>query len=75
MLRDKDAQVVCNVVCALNEILKDEGGIVVNKKIAFHLLTRLKEFNEWSQCTILETILKYKPNEEDVYDILVPLWL
>jgi AP-4 complex subunit beta-1 len=71
MIRDKDPQVVYNCVCALNEILKDEGGIAVNKKLAMYLLSRLKDFNEWAQCIVLDTILKYTPEGDEVYDYLV----
>ena len=49
MLRDRDAQVVSNCICALNEILQHEGGMAINKPIIHHLLNRMKEFNEWAQ--------------------------
>ena len=42
MLRDRDPQVVANCVCALNEILAGEGGMVVNTKITHYLLNRLQ---------------------------------
>ena len=38
MLRDRDAQVVANCICALNEILQMEGGMAINKPIIHHLL-------------------------------------
>lgn len=71
MIRDKDAVVVSNCILALNEILADEGGIAVNQAMIYHLLNRLKEFNEWTTCVILEATGKYVPTEEEVYDILV----
>lgn len=76
MLRDKDAIVVSNCILALNEILADEGGIAVNQAIIYHLLNRLKDFNEWTTCVILETAGKYAPTEDEVYDMLVrgSLW-
>ena len=40
MLRDKDPQVVSNCISVLNEILANEGGIVLNSKIAHYLLNR-----------------------------------
>ena len=49
MLRDRDAQVVANCICALNEILQLEGGMAINKPIIHHLINRMKDFNEWSQ--------------------------
>jgi len=40
MLRDRDAQVVSNCISALSEILANEGGMVINRKIAHYLLNR-----------------------------------
>ncbi|CAG8693108.1 10645_t:CDS:2, partial [Scutellospora calospora] len=32
---------------------------------------RIREFNEWHQCLILNTLIRYKPNDEDeLYDIM-----
>ena len=42
MLRDRDAQVVANCICALNEVLQMEGGMAINKPIIHHLLNRMK---------------------------------
>ncbi len=28
--------------------------MAINKPIVHHLLNRIKEFNEWSQCVVLE---------------------
>ena len=61
MLRDRDALVVANCICALNEILQPEGGMAINKPIIHHLLNRMRDFNEWSQCIVLEVVAKYKP--------------
>lgn len=41
LLRDSDPVVVVNCLRALEEILKEEGGVAVNKSIAHHLLNRL----------------------------------
>ncbi|XP_065187426.1 AP-4 complex subunit beta-1-like [Sycon ciliatum] len=74
MLRDTDPQVICNCVIALDEMLANEGGIVVNKSIAHHLLNMLKDFNEWSQSLILRVLSRYKPADEDeMFDILTML--
>ena len=40
MLRDQDPQVVCNCVSALDEILANEGGMVITKKIAHYLINK-----------------------------------
>lgn len=44
LLRDPDPVVVVNCLRALEEILKDEGGVVINKPIAHHLLNRCANF-------------------------------
>lgn len=56
---------------ALEEILADRGGMMLNKAIASHLLSRLREFNDWGQCTILQLLSRYVPEDEDeVYTLL-----
>jgi len=47
------------------------GGIAINKNIVIHLLNRLKDFNEWGQTVVLDTVSKYEPSPEEVLDILV----
>ena len=42
LIRDFDSNVVSNSIWALNEILQDEGGIAINKKIITYLLNKLK---------------------------------
>ena len=71
MLRDRDAQVVANCICALNEILQLEGGMAINKPIIHHLLNRMRDFNEWSQCIVLEMVARYKPDvQQETFDIM-----
>ena len=71
MLRDRDALVVSNCISALNEILAAEGGMAVNKPIVHHLLNRMREFNEWSQCIVLEVVAKYRPAEQsETFDVM-----
>ncbi|KAF0487825.1 Adaptor protein complex beta subunit [Gigaspora margarita] len=71
-LGDRDSEVVANCVVALNEILHSQGGMTVNKKIAMYLLQRIRDFNEWHQCLILNTLVRYQPNEDnEIYDIMV----
>ncbi|CAG8518232.1 1593_t:CDS:10 [Funneliformis mosseae] len=70
-LRDRDPEVVANGIAALNEILRSEGGMTINANIALYLLQRLREFNEWHQCLVLNTLIRYKPsNEDEKFDIL-----
>jgi len=91
MLKDKDTQVITNVIHTLNEILATEGpaegtngtmsgggggaggggGMAINHAIMLHLLNRIKEFNEWGQCLVLELAAKYTPKDENaIFDIM-----
>ncbi|XP_033102872.1 AP-4 complex subunit beta-1-like [Anneissia japonica] len=71
MIRDKDPITVINCLMSLEEILRMEGGVVINKKIAYYLLNRLKEFTEWGQSLIFNLLLKYKvKGEDEVIDVL-----
>ena len=73
MLTDKDPQVVTNVISALNEIQAEEGGIKVTKAVVHHLLNRIADFSEWSQCSLLDITVKYAPmieDEDEIFDIM-----
>ena len=72
MLRDKDTQVITNVICALNEILADEGHMAINTPIIVYLLNRISEFNEWGQCEVLNLLARYTPSgDQEMFDIMV----
>lgn len=45
LLRDPDPVVMVNCLRALEEILKEEGGVAINKPITHHLLNRLVHYN------------------------------
>ncbi|XP_030625094.1 AP-4 complex subunit beta-1 [Chanos chanos] len=71
LLRDPDPVVMVNCLRALEEILKDEGGVVINKPIAHHLLNRLKDVDSWAQCEVLTFLLRYHPrSDNELFDIL-----
>lgn len=71
MLRDRDAQVASNCICALSEILQRQGGMAISKPIIHHLLNRMKDFNEWAQCTVLEVLARYQPeSQQETFDIM-----
>ncbi|XP_016353150.1 AP-4 complex subunit beta-1-like isoform X3 [Sinocyclocheilus anshuiensis] len=71
LLRDPDPVVVVNCLRALEEILKDEGGVVINKPIAHHLLNRMKDLDSWAQSEVLTFLLRYRPRSDDeLFDIL-----
>uniref|UniRef100_A0A1A8QGG4 Adaptor-related protein complex 4, beta 1 subunit n=1 Tax=Nothobranchius pienaari TaxID=704102 RepID=A0A1A8QGG4_9TELE len=71
LLRDPDPVVVVNCLRALEEILKEEGGVVINKPITHHLLKRLKDCDVWGQCEVLRVLQRYRPQSDDeLFDIL-----
>ncbi|XP_069797621.1 AP-4 complex subunit beta-1 isoform X3 [Narcine bancroftii] len=71
MLRDSDPIVMVNCLRALEEILKHEGGVVINKPIAHHLLNRMKDLDHWGQSEVLTFLVRYKARSEDeVFTIL-----
>ncbi|CAN9515895.1 unnamed protein product [Ophioblennius macclurei] len=71
LLRDPDPVVMVNCLRALEEILKEEGGVAINKPITHHLLNRLKECDIWGQCEVLRFLQRYRPKSEDeLFDIL-----
>ncbi|XP_028265208.1 AP-4 complex subunit beta-1 [Parambassis ranga] len=71
MLRDPDPVVMVNCLRALEEILRGEGGVAINKPITHHLLNRLKDCDIWGQCEVLKILQRYQPQSEDeLFDIL-----
>ena len=78
MIRDREPQVVVNALMALNEMLAEEGGVVMNQAITNHLLQRLREFSDWGQCIVMELLCRYAPQNDDelfgVMNLLDP-WL
>ena len=58
----------CHPLCMLSDLcFQSEGGMAVNKPIVHHLLNRIKDFNEWSQCIVLEVVAKYMPDAQQVH--------
>lgn len=71
LLRDQDPIVLVNCLRSLEEILKREGGVVINKPIAHHLLNRMSTLDQWGQAEVLTFLLRYQPHgEEELFDIL-----
>lgn len=65
MIRDPDPLVVVNCLSALEELLEDEGGAVINRNIAHYLLNRLALFTEWGLIMVLKLLQRYKPKGEE----------
>ncbi|CAG9316259.1 unnamed protein product [Blepharisma stoltei] len=71
LIRDPDPTVSSNAIIALNEILENEGGIAINRKMCIYLLNRIHQFNEFGQSTIFDIIARYVPqDDEEMLDIL-----
>ena len=64
LIRDPDPIVVVNCLDTLQEILADEGGVVINRNMARYLLQRLESFPEPQSATVLQYMMKYSPRDE-----------
>lgn len=64
MIRDPDPIVVVNCLDALQEILADEGGVVINRNMARYLLQRLESSPEPQCASLLNYLMKYHPRDE-----------
>lgn len=70
-IRDEDPVVMVNAVMVLEEILKKEGGIVINKNIAHFVLGEIDSLTTWGVSYIFQILQKYLPKTEDeMFDIL-----
>ncbi|CAL1386428.1 unnamed protein product [Linum trigynum] len=81
MLNDSESQVVANCLSALQEIWNSESSTseeaarekegLISKPFIYYLLNRLREFNEWGQCLVLELVAKYVPSyTNENFDIM-----
>ncbi len=68
LVLDEDALVVTNALLALKEIT---GDLPKTKNLIHHLLNRLKDFNEWCICIVLDLVAQYQPeNERELIGIM-----
>lgn len=81
LLNDSDAQVVANCLSALQEIWAAEASTseeasrereaLLSKPVIYYFLNRIKEFNEWAQCLVLELVAKYVPSDSnEIFDMM-----
>lgn len=71
LIRDIDPNVSINAILALNEILEEEGGIAINRRMVIYLLNRINSYTEFGQSTVFDLVAKYEPQAEDeMLDIL-----
>jgi AP-4 complex subunit beta-1 len=60
-----------NAILALNEILEEEGGIAINRRMVIYLLNRINQYTEFGQNIIFDLVSRYEPHGEDeMLDIL-----
>ena len=64
-IRDSDPIVMVNCLNALEEILISEGGIIINKNIAHHLLNRLPSLTDWGVVVAFQFLKRHRPKTED----------
>ena len=68
LVLDEDALVVTNALLALKEIT---GDLPKTKNLIHHLLNRLRDFNEWCMCIVLDLVAQYQPeNETELFGIM-----
>jgi AP-4 complex subunit beta-1 len=65
LIRDADSTVSANAILVLNEVLENEGGIAVNRKMVVYLLNRLRNYNEFGQSIIFDLVARHEPSSED----------
>ncbi|CAO3564057.1 unnamed protein product [Mortierella alpina] len=71
LIRDRDTQVIVSAILALERILGDEGGIVINQALAAHLIQRYKDWTPTQLQIVLDVLCRYKPQTDDeIYEIM-----
>ncbi|KAF9976932.1 AP-4 complex subunit beta-1 [Actinomortierella ambigua] len=71
LIRDRDGQVAVNAILALETILKEEGGMVLNQAMARYLLGRFSDWTSGQLLVILGILCRYRPEtDEEIYDIM-----
>uniref|UniRef100_A0A7S4RGM6 AP complex subunit beta n=1 Tax=Alexandrium monilatum TaxID=311494 RepID=A0A7S4RGM6_9DINO len=71
LVHDSDAHVVSNTICAVEEVLADEGGLQPTREMVTNMLNRLNQFSEWGQCAVLRLLTKYQvADEAEMFDIM-----
>ncbi|KAI6039036.1 adaptin N terminal region-domain-containing protein [Pisolithus marmoratus] len=72
MLLDSNATVVANAVAALSEIGDRQDGVIfrLNLTVASKLIASLGESSEWGQIYILDSLLRFVPEEHSEAEIM-----
>lgn len=71
-IRDPDPLVQCLSLQVLENILAAEGGVVVSKNMAVHLLRTIEDVPEWTKGRHIALLSKYKPgaSQEIRYEMM-----
>ncbi|XP_059470163.1 AP-4 complex subunit beta-1-like [Neocloeon triangulifer] len=64
LVRDSDSKVSTAAILTLDFLLAEEGGVIVTKAMAKHLLRRLGSYPPPQLASVLQALAKYKPKEE-----------
>ena len=70
---DPDASVRAACLNVLEDVYREVNGsgLPVRRETVMALLGRLKEYNEWAQCSVLRYVGRYKPKSEtEVYEVM-----
>lgn len=71
LIEDVDPQVSSNALSALEEMLRDQGGVQMTETRVLALLQRFGAYNPWSRSMVLTLLLKYSPSsQEEVLAVL-----
>jgi len=71
LMHDNDAHVISNTICAIEEVLAEEGGLIATREMMTTLLNRLGQFSEWGQCAVLRLLTKYcVADQGEMFDIM-----
>ncbi|KAJ9512205.1 hypothetical protein QJQ45_012748 [Haematococcus lacustris] len=66
---DSDPQVLANCLHVLPKM--EPADKLLNKPLLYSLVNRMKDFNDWAQCLVLQLVSEYKPgSDQEVYEIL-----
>lgn len=71
LLKDPSSSVVLAAMSALNEIMSEDGGMAINRKIAIYLLNRFQDFNWYGKTIVAQTISRYEPkSDNELFNIM-----
>ncbi|GAB5359852.1 hypothetical protein AAMO2058_000577600 [Amorphochlora amoebiformis] len=71
MITDREASVAINALNTLEEVERESGGLKADAKTILPLVKRIREFNEWGQCAVLNVASRFTPtNQQQMFGIM-----